>query len=316
MLTVLLRRIGFSLLSLVFVSAVLFALTRAIPDSPARIVLGTDVTQAQIKQFEHDHGLDKPIVAQYVSWLDGIFIRGTLGTSFITGRPVGPDIVSTLPVTLELVVEAFVLALILSIAFGTISALLRDTILDYAVRLVAVLGVSIPGFWAALLLIMLLAVDHDWFPPGGFQPWSAGIGAHLDSIALPVFCLGIFYMAVLSRMTRSSLLEVLGLDYMRTARAAGLPRRTVLIYALRNALVPVITVAGMSFGYMFGWALIIESVFNISGLSYALLTAIQQRDFTLVQGIVMVFTFIFIVANLVADMTNMSLNPRLTAVSK
>jgi peptide/nickel transport system permease protein len=158
-------------------------------------------------------------------------------------------------------------------------------------------------------------VDRDWFPPGGVVPWSAGIAEHLNSIVLPTFCLAIFYMAVLSRMTRSSMLEVLGQDYMRTARATGLPRWRVLIYALKNALVPVVTVAGMSFGYMFGWALVIESVFNISGLSRALLTAIQQRDFVLVQGVVMVFTFIFILANLVADVTNVWLNPRMAAVT-
>jgi peptide/nickel transport system permease protein len=193
--------------------------------------------------------------------------------------------------------------------------LLRDSALDYGVRLVAVLGVSIPGFWLALVLIMAFAVDRDWFPPGGVEPWSAGITGHLNSIVLPTFCLAIFYMAVLSRMTRSSMLEVLGQDYMRTARATGLPRWRVLVYALKNALVPVVTVAGMSFGYMFGWALVIESVFNISGLSRALLTAIQQRDFVLVQGVVMVFTFIFIVANLVADLTNVWLNPRMAAVT-
>jgi peptide/nickel transport system permease protein len=137
----------------------------------------------------------------------------------------------------------------------------------------------------------------------------------LNSIVLPTFCLAIFYMAVLSRMTRSSMLEVLGQDYIRTARATGLARWRVLVYALKNALVPVVTVAGMSFGYMFGWALVIESVFNISGLSRALLTAIQQRDFVLVQGVVMVFTFIFILANLVADLTNVWLNPRMAAVT-
>src|SRR5208282_2957289 len=165
----------------------------------------------------------------------------------------------------------------LSILAGTVSALLRDTVLDYGVRFVAVLGVSIPGFWLALILIMAFAVDRDWFPPGGVEPWSAGITGHLTSIVLPTFCLAIFYMAVLSRMTRSSMLEVLGLDYMRTARATGLARNRVLVYAL----LPVVTVAGMSFGYMFGWALIIEAVFNINGLSHTLLAAIQQRDFTL-----------------------------------
>ncbi|HEX4365507.1 MAG TPA: ABC transporter permease [Rhodopila sp.] len=314
MLALLLRRVGFSLLSLVLVSSCLFVLTRAIPDSPARIVLGQDGTQAQIAQFEHDHGLDRPVAVQYGLWLKGMLLHGSLGTSFITGRPVGPDIAATLPVTLELVVVAFVFSCVLSILAGTLSALLRDTVLDYGTRLIAVLGVSVPGFWLALVLIMAFAVDRDWFPPGGVAPWSAGVLQHLDSIALPTFCLGIFYMAVLSRMTRSSMLEVLGQDYMRTARATGLPRRRILVYALRNALVPVVTVAGMSFGYMFGWALIIEAVFNISGLSGALLTAIQQRDFALVQGIVMVFTFIFILANIVSDLTNVWLNPRIAAV--
>jgi peptide/nickel transport system permease protein len=310
-----LRRSGCSLLSLLLVTSCLFVLTRAIPDSPGRIVLGQDVTQAQLTQFEHDHGLDRRVLVQYGDWLRGLLLHGDLGKSFITGRPVGPDIAATLPVTLEIVVVAFVFSCAVSILAGTLSALLRDTLLDHAVRFVAVLGVSVPGFWLALVLIMVLAVDRDWFPPGGVEPWSAGAWQHLDSIVLPTVCLAVFYLAVLSRMTRSSMLEVLGQDYMRTARAAGLAPRLVLTYGLRNALVPVVTVAGMSFGYMFGWALIIESVFNISGLSRALLTAIQQRDFVLVQGIVMVFTFIFILANLVADLTNAWLNPRIAAVT-
>jgi peptide/nickel transport system permease protein len=314
MLGLLLRRAGFSLLSLVLVTSVLFVLTRAIPDSPARVALGMDASEQQIKTFEHDHGLDRSVIVQYARWLDDLVRHGTLGTSFTTGRPVAADIEATLPVTLELVVIAFTVALVLSVIAGTVSALLRDTILDYLVRFVAVLGVSIPGFWLALVLILFLAVDNDWFPSGGIVSVSDGLGAHLNSLVLPVFCLAIFYMAALSRMTRSSMLEVLNLDYMRTARAAGLPRRKVLAYALRNALVPVVTVAGMSFGYMFGWALIIESVFNINGLSRALLNAIQQRDFVLVQGVVMVFTFIFMIANLVSDMTNIWLNPKLAAV--
>jgi|HubBroStandDraft_1064217.scaffolds.fasta_scaffold33800_2 peptide/nickel transport system permease protein len=315
MLALLTRRAGFSLLSLLLVSACLFLLTRSIPDSPARIVLGQDATEAQVAQFEHDNGLDRPVLVQYVLWVGGIVTRGDLGRSFITGRSVGGEISRTLPVTLELVVIAFAAACVVSLAAGTASALLRDTAIDYGVRLIAVLGVSVPGFWLALLLIYFLAVEQDWFPPGGFVPLSAGLGAHLNAIVLPTFCLGIFYMAVLSRMTRSSLLDVLGLDYMRTARATGLGRGRVLVYALRNALVPVVTIAGMSFGYMFGLALIIETVFNINGLSHTLLTAIQQRDFALVQGVVMVFTFVFTLANLVADLTNAWLNPRLAAAA-
>jgi peptide/nickel transport system permease protein len=311
----LLRRAGFSLVSLLVVSACLFFLTRAIPDSPARIVLGQDVTDAQIVQFDHDHGLDRPVPVQLGTWLSGIVTRGDLGRSFITGRSVSHEIARTLPVTLELVVIAFVFACLVSLLAGTASALLRDTILDHVIRLIAVLGVSIPGFWLALVLIMALAVDRDWFPPGGVVPLSAGLGVHINSLVLPTFCLGIFYMAVLSRMTRASLLEVLGLDYMRTARALGLALWRVQVYALRNALVPVVTIAGMSFGYMFGLALIIETVFNINGLSYTLLTAIRDRDFMLVQGVVLVFTLVFILANLIADMANAWLNPRLAMVA-
>ena len=315
MVGLLVRRGGFSLLSLVIVSACLFLLTRSIPDSPALIVLGQDATPAQVAAFEHDHGLDAPVVVQYASWLGGILLHGDLGRSFITGRSVGAEIVRTLPATLELVVIAFSFACLASLVAGTASALMRDTVVDYGVRLVAVLGVSVPGFWLALVLIIAFSVDRDWFPPGGLTPLSAGLGDHLNSLVLPTFCLGIFYMAVLSRMTRSSLLDVLDQDYMRTARAAGLPGRLVLAYALRNALVPVVTVAGMSFGYMFGLALIIETVFNINGLSHTLLAAIQQRDFVLVQGVVMVFTFIFTLANLVADVANTWLNPRMAAVA-
>lgn len=311
MLSLLIRRGAFSLFSLAVVSAILFVLTRSIPDSPARIVLGPDATDAQVTQFEHDNGLDRPVVVQYGVWVSNLVLRGDFGRSFVTGRSIDAQIVRTLPVTLELVAIAFVAALTLSLALGTIAAVMRDTVVDYAARLIGVLGVSVPGFWLALVLILAFAVDREWFPPGGVVPWSAGLGPHLNSIALPAFCITIFYMAVLTRMTRSSLLDVLGQDFVRTARATGLTRRRVLLYALKNALVPVVTIAGMSFGYMFGMALIIEQVFNIDGMSRTLLNAIQLRDFVLVQGIVLMFTLVFTIANLLADVVNGWLNPRL-----
>lgn len=314
MLSLLVRRGSFSLFSLAVVSALLFVLTRSIPDPPARIVLGPDATEAQVAQFDHDNGLDRPVLVQYGAWLHDMVLHGNFGRSFVTGRSVDQQIVRTLPVTLEIVVLAFVAACAISLALGAVAALMRDTVVDYLARFIGVLGVSVPGFWLALVLILAFAVDREWFPPGGFVPLSEGLGPHLDSIALPAFCLATFYMAVLTRMTRSSLLDVLGQDFMRTARASGLPRWRVLLYALKNALVPVVTVAGMSFGYMFGWSLIIEEVFNIDGLSRTLLTAIQERDFVLVQGIVMVFTLIFVIANLLADLANAWLNPRLAMV--
>jgi peptide/nickel transport system permease protein len=305
------RRAGLSLLSLLLVSLVLFVLTRSIPDSPARIVLGDEANAAQIAQFDADHGLDKPILVQYFRWVGGIVLRGDLGKSFTTGLSMNDQVAQTLPVTLELVMTAFAVSVVVSLALGTLSAVLRDSPVDYLARLIAVLGVSVPGFWLALVLILVFAVDRDWFPPGGVVPFTEDWREHLRSLVLPAFCLGVFYMAVLTRMTRSSLLDVLGQDFMRTARASGLRRPRLLIYALRNALVPVVTIAGMSFGHMFGWALIIEQVFNIDGLSHALLQAIQQRDYAMVQAVVMVFTVVFVVANLFADVVNASLNPRL-----
>lgn len=309
----LLRRAGLSLLSLLLVSLVLFVLTRSIPESPARIVLGDEATAAQIAQFDRDHGLDKPILVQYARWVGAIALHGDLGRSFTTGLGMNAQVRHTLPVTLELVSVAFGVSIVISIVLGTLSAVLRDTPVDYTARLIAVLGVSVPGFWLALVLILAFAVDRDWFPPGGIVAWSQSWREHLRSIALPAFCLATFYLAVLTRMTRSSLLDVLGQDFIRTARASGLRRLRVLSYALRNALVPVVTIAGMSFGHMFGWALIIEQVFNIDGLSHALLQAIQQRDYAMVQAVVMVFTVVFVVANLCADLVNASLDPRLAA---
>jgi peptide/nickel transport system permease protein len=278
MLSLALRRTAFSLFSLLVVSFLLFVLTRSIPDSPARIVLGDQATEQQIVEFDRDYGLDRPIVAQYATWVRRLVVGADLGRSFTTGLDMNRQIADTLPVTMEIVAIAFVASTLVSILLGTLSALYRDSPVDYLARSIAVLGVSVPGFWLALVLILFFAVDRDWFPPGGIVPFRQDPVGHLRSIVLPCFCLGCFYLAVLTRMTRSSLLEVLGLDYMRTARAAGLHPARVLVYALRNALVPVVTIAGVSFGHMFGWALIIEQIFNIDGMSHALLTAIQQRD--------------------------------------
>ena len=315
MLSLALRRTAFSLFSLLVVSFLLFVLTRSIPDSPARIVLGDQATEQQIVEFDRDYGLDRPIVAQYATWVRRLVVGADLGRSFTTGLDMNRQIADTLPVTMEIVAIAFVASTLVSILLGTLSALYRDSPVDYLARSIAVLGVSVPGFWLALVLILFFAVDRDWFPPGGIVPFRQDPVGHLRSIVLPCFCLGCFYLAVLTRMTRSSLLEVLGLDYMRTARAAGLHPARVLAYALRNALVPVVTIAGVSFGHMFGWALIIEQIFNIDGMSRALLTAIQQRDYSMVQAVVMMFTLVFVAANLVADLTNGWLNPRLAAAA-
>jgi peptide/nickel transport system permease protein len=313
MLRMLIDRLAFSILALLFVGLLLFVLTRGVPGSPARVALGLEATDTQIAQFEKDHGLDRPVVEQYIRWLGQLVLHGDFGRSFVTGRSMNALLTETLPITLELVLFAFAFAVAVALPIGVLSAVYEGTWIDHAGRIFAVIGVSVPGFWLGLMLIRFPAVEFGWFPPGGFVPPSDGLVAHLQSITLPAFALGVYYIAVLSRMTRSGLVETLGSEYVRTARALGLPRGRVLWYALKNALVPVVSVGAMSFGYMFGWALIVEYLFNIPGMSNALLTAVGQRDYFTMQAVVYVFTIVFIVSNLAADLLNRQLNPKLAS---
>jgi peptide/nickel transport system permease protein len=304
------RRALFSALVLLIVSATIFALTHLVPGSPALIVLGPDATDAQIRQFEQDNGLDRPLVVQYLDWVQRAVLEFDLGRSFVSRLSISSEIAKTLPITLEIVVLAFIFCISVSIPLGVVSALYEDRPIDHLARIFAVLGVSIPGFWLGLMLIVYGAVQLRWFPPGGFVPWSAGVLEHLRSLALPAFALGIYYTAIISRMTRSGMIEAMQQDYIRTARAMGLPRRRILLYALKNALIPVISVCAMSFGFMFGWAIIIEQVFNIAGLSRLLLSAIFQRDYYVVQAVVVVLTSLVIATNLLADIVFGFLNPK------
>lgn len=298
-----------SLGTLFFVGLVLFALTRAGPGSPARIVLGADATPDQIAQFEQANGLDRPFLEQYVVWLSDV-VRGDFGKSFVTGRDVAGEIADALPVTLSIVLFAFAIALVVGVGIGIAAALRPGGSLASVTRFGVVLGLSIPAFWLGIVLIRFVAVELRWLPPGGYAPLSAGLMAHLQTIAMPAISLAVYYIAVLARMTQASLQDALRGDYVRTARAMGLSSPRIVVYALLNALPPVVNLAALSFGYMFGWALIIEQVFNIPGLSRALLNAISQRDFLLLQGIVFLFTAIFVLANLGADLVNRVLDPR------
>jgi peptide/nickel transport system permease protein len=294
---------------MVMVSIVLFALVHAIPVSPARVVLGMDATDADIAEFEHDNGLDRPVVAQYLDWA-GNALRGRFGRSLVDDTSISQTIAQTLPVTVELVLWAFLLALAISIPLGIVSALYEDRWIDQIARAVATLGVSIPSFWLGLMLVSWGAVGLGWFPAGGYVPWRDGVGSHLRAMVLPSLALGLYYVAIISRMTRSSVSDVLMADHVRVSRAMGLSRRRLMVYVLRNALSPVVTVAAMSFGYMFGWALIVEHVFNIAGMSRALLNAILRRDYIVILDIVLVITALFLAANLVADILYRLLDPR------
>lgn len=303
-------RILSSLAVLVVVSALLFALTRLTPLSPARIVLGTDATVEQIHEFERDRGLDRALPAQYAAWVAQL-PRSGFGTSYITGRSIDLELRESLPVTVELVVATFLLTLAGAIPLGLVAGLTEDRWPDHLIRVLSLMAVSVPGFWLALILIRVFAVRLGWVPPIGITPLSEGWHAHLTSLVLPALSIALYYIGALSRLMRASVIEILGQDYVRTAHALGLRRSLVARYVVKNALPPFVSVAGMSFGYMFGWAIIIELVFNIPGLSRALLTAITQRDYPMIQATVLVVTVMFILSNLAADLIQRLINPRL-----
>ncbi|MGJ4889429.1 ABC transporter permease [Bradyrhizobium sp. HKCCYLRH3099] len=304
-------RIMGAIVTLAGVSLVLFVLVHTIPVSPARVVLGADASEADVAEFDRDHGLDRPLWQQYASWIGGV-ARGDFGNSVIDDTPISSQIADTFPVTFELVVLGFAFSLVTAIPLGVLSALYEGRAIDQVARVLSVAGVSIPSFWLGLMLIAWGAVALRWFPAGGYVPWRDGIVAHLQSMTLPAIALGIYYVAIISRMTRSAVADVLRADHVRVAQAMGLPRRRILTYVLKNALPPVVTVSAMSFGYMFGWSLIVEQVFNIAGMSRALLSAIFRRDYLMIENVVLVITAVFIAANALADLLYTWLDPRLS----
>ncbi len=252
-------------------------------------------------------------MAQYLNWLAGLVGRFDFGVSYVSGRPVAEELQRTLPVTLELIVVSMALCLIISIPLGVVSAAFSGGVIDHTLRIFSVLGVSTPGFWLGLVLILLFSVKLGWLPPGDLPPLKEGLLPHLRALALPSFCLAIYYTAIISRMTRSSVLDVLGQDYVRTAVAMGLSKwRIWLVYVLKNALIPIVSVAAMACGYMFGWAIVIEQVFNLPGICRALLTAIFSRDYNVVQAAVLVVTTAFVLLNFIADAAFRVLNPRVS----
>lgn len=302
-------RLFSSAVLLVVVSALLFVMCRATPVSPAQLTLGSDATSDQISAFNHQYGLDLPVATQYGKWLtDALSLN--FGTSYVSGSPIGPQITETLPETVELVSLSFVFTVILSVVLGTIAALKENSTADHVLRLVAIVGLSVPSFWLGLLLIRYVALKTGWLPVGGLTPWAAGAIDHVKGLVLPVVTMSIYYISVLSRLVRANMVDALSQDYVRTARALGLSRSRIRVYALKNALPSLVSTAAMSYGYMFGWALIVEQIFNLPGVSRALLTAIFQRDYPAVQAIVMVITAIFILSNTCADILQGYMDPK------
>ncbi len=296
---------------LVGVSLVIFILLQLIPGDPISIYIVPGMTETQIEALRHEIGLDRPLWVQYSIWLGNV-LQGDFGISTRSKRPVLFLIGQHLPATLELTVASLLIASVVGIFSGVVSALKRYTITDYVFTSLALFGISMPNFWFGILLIMLFSLYLGWLPASGYAPWSDGLLKHLSHLILPAITLGLFNAGALMRFTRSSMLKVISQDYIRTARAKGLMENVVIYrHALKNGLIPTLTFLGLQFGFLMAGAVIIEQVFAWPGIGRLTLTAILVRDYPLVMGIVLVIATIFVLSNLVVDVLYTWLDPRI-----
>jgi len=299
------------LATLLLVSAVIFLVLQVIPGDPAQIILGMQATPESLEELRHQLGLDLPLPLQYWNWIGFVF-RGDFGRSIAYDVPIGSLIGSRLSVTIPLALLSIVFAVVFSIPLGIYAATRRNQPGDYGVMILSQIGLAIPAFWAGILLILLFAVHLQWFSAGGFRPWSESPLGALKSLLLPALSLGLIRAAVLARLTRSCMLEALGEDYIRTARSKGLGEKVVVYkHALRNALIPVVTILGLQMGELLAGAIVIENVFNLPGLGRLVFLAIGQRDLPVVQGVSLVIAFFIVVVNFAVDVIYGILDPRI-----
>jgi len=297
------RTLLLSLITLLGVSVIIFMMLRVLPGDPARVIAGLNASEATVQRIREQLGLDESLLSQYGSFLFGV-LQGDLGQSARTSRPVTAEIVARLPATLTLAAVATVVGSVLGIFAGVVAAVRRNTVLDHAISSVAMMGVSMPVYWLGLLLILLFAVTLRWLP-------AAGAGEPL-SIVLPAVTLAAFSTALVSRMTRASMLEVMGQDFIRTAQAKGAPPAVVILkHGLRNAFIPILTVISLQFGALLGGAVLTETVFGWPGIGRLLVDSIFARDFAVVQGIVLVYAALFILVNVVVDVLYVVIDPRI-----
>ena len=297
------RRLLYMVPVMLVVSVLVFGLLHIAPGDPATMLAGEDARPEDVAAIRAKYGLDQPLYVQYGVWLTNA-VRGDLGRSIVTRRPVGDEIRTRLPSTVELAIAALILAMIVGMIVGVISATRQYSLLDHASMLFALLGVSLPVFWLGLMLILFFSVELRWLPTGGGGSWQ--------QLVLPAVTLGSASMAIIARMTRSSMLEVIRQDYVRTARAKGLVERVVVLrHALKNALIPVVTVIGLQFGYLLGGAVVTETVFSRPGLGRLLVTSILSRDFPVVQGTLIMMAASFVLVNLLVDVAYGFLDPRI-----
>lgn len=306
-----LRRLAGLIATLAVAALAVFWILEVLPGDPAATMLGVSATPETITALRTELGLDQPPSARFLGWISGMF-TGQLGISYAYRVPVGSLIAERIAVTLPLAVLALVLAAGIGIALGALAASKANTVVDSIVMGVAQLGLAIPNFWFGLLFVLLFSVTLGWFPSGGFPGWSSGIVPAFQALVLPAFALALPQAAVLARLARSSLLETMGEDYIRTARAKGLTRgQTLRRHALRNALVPVLTMLGLQFSFLVAGTIIIENVFALPGLGRLLVQAIGGHDLILIKNLVLLFVGAAVMVNAIVDIAYGYADPRL-----
>jgi peptide/nickel transport system permease protein len=299
--------------TLFLVSMLIFGLQQLLPGDPALVMAGEEKDPAVIEQIRQRYRLDQPLPMQYLYWIGGV-LRGDLGESMRLGLPVSQLIAEKLPVTLQLATMAMTFAMLIGIPAGVLSAVKKGTAWDVGANVFALWGLSTPNFWLGIMLIFLFSVQLGWLPASGYVSPFEDLGQSLAATVMPAFVLGNAIAAVLMRHMRSAMLQAMGADYVRTARAKGLRERAVVLrHALRNALTPVITLGALEFGTLLSGAVLTEQVFSIPGFGKLIVDAVFNRDYAVVQGVVLVTATVYILLNLLADVLYVMVNPRLRA---
>ena len=311
MLTYVTKRLGSLCLSLIVASLVIFACIEIVPGDPASFMLGINAQPDTIQALRVELGLDQSLVQRYLGWVGGL-LGGEMGTSYTYRTPVSDIVKDRLQVSLPLALYALTLTVVVAFPVGILAAARRGSVTDITVMGATQLGVAIPNFWFAILMVILFAINLRWFSAGGFPGWDVGIFPAMKALTLPAIALALPQASILARVMRSSLLDTLSEDYMRTARAKGLTRRQVLWrHALRNAMIPVLTIIGLQFSFLLAGAIIIENVFFLPGLGRLVFQAITQRDLIVVESVVMLLVFAVILLNFFVDIAYAWVDPRL-----
>jgi len=307
----LVRRAFISAVTLALITVIVFTGVRMIPGDPARVMAGTDADTAGLEEIREKYGLRDPIPVQYLRWV-GLALRGDLGESIRTRQSVAWTVAIKLPITVELACLALLVALSLAIPAGVLAAVRRNTPWDVAASAVSLCGVSIPNFWLGIMLILLVSVRLGWLPASGFVPLLEDPVANVKRMIMPALVLGTALAAVLMRQTRNAMIEVLSADYIRTARSKGLAGFAVVVrHALRNGLIPVVTVLGLQMGALMSGAVVTESIFVLPGFGRLIVEAVFTRDYPLVQGVVLITASSYVLINLLVDVSYSVLNPRI-----